>query len=91
MRDKGAGGGTTGDTLQNGSIHFQVAKFVDELAHGIKNTGALDENILYFIVYHQIHITLTVTKFGVIEFIVGNAIFHFYYGKRLQRFGKHGK
>ena len=88
--DEGACGCTAGNALQGGSLHFGVSRFVQDVAHGAQDGGALQEGFLHAGVYNEVHITLAVSQFGVIERVIYLSVLLLYHGQRLQTLGQHG-
>ncbi len=90
--DERTGRGTTGDGLQDGGFHLQAAGFVEALAHGVHNLGALEEHILHLGVHHQVYIALTVAELRVFEAVVHGAVgIRFHDGKYAQGLAQNGK
>jgi len=89
--DEGAGGRSTGYGLKNGGLHFHVASFVEEVAHGAEHQGAFAENVFDLIVDNQVDVALTVAEFGVGKGIEHFAVFFLDHRQGAQGFGQYGK
>ena len=92
VRDEGTSRCTARDGLQHGRFHFQITAFVEKLAHGVDDLGALEENVLHPFVDDQVHVTLAVALLG-----IGKGVVHipvlilFHHRQRAERFGQHGE
>ena len=91
VSDKRASRGTTGYRLQGGSLNFGITGLVEHAAHGAKHGGTLEESVLNAIVHYEVDVALTVAKFGVVESVVGNAIFNLNDRQWANRLAEHGE
>ena len=86
MRDERTCRSTSCNHLQCRGLHFGVAGLIEHLAHSTQYGGTLQERVLHALVHYEVDITLTITQFGIVKFVVGNAILVLHDGKGLQRF-----
>ena len=91
VRHEGAGGGATGDGLQDGRFDLKVSAGVEELAHGGVDFAALDEDLLHVGIDHEVDVTLAIALLGVGEAVVDYAVFLLDHGQRPERFREHGQ
>ena len=83
--DEGPCGGSSGDALQGGRFHLGVTSLVEGGAQGAQDGGALLKGLAHAVVHHQVLVALAVAQLGVVEGIVGDAVFHLDHGQRLER------
>ncbi len=57
--------GSTGNRLHHWGLHLNETVTLEEFLCFLKNLGSLDENLANVVVYHEIHIALTVPGFDV--------------------------
>ena len=88
--DEGAGTGTAGNTLQNGSFDFGIACLVQHLAHGFHHERALLEGFLDIGIDDKVHVALAIAQFGVIKAVVGHAILLLDHRQGFQALGQNG-
>ena len=62
---KGAGGSTTGDTLQHRGLDLEIAALVKEAADFSNHFGAGDEDLCRVVITHQVEMALAVFGFPV--------------------------
>ena len=67
MRDEWSSRCTTWYHLEHRCLHFGVACFVEDAAHGASDNGTLLECFLHALVDHQVHVALAIAKLRVIE------------------------
>ena len=67
MGDKRTGRSTAGNGVQNRGFYFQIAFVIQNMADTLDNLGPFDEDLPDFRIYNQIHITLAVTDFLVLQ------------------------
>ena len=89
--DEGTRCRTTGDGLQDRSLHLEVATLVEEVTHCLHNLSALDEGILHMGVNHKVEVTLTIAHLRVCECVECLTILLLYDGKGTYRLREHGK
>ena len=82
MRDERTSTCTTCNLLEDRRLNLGEASLVKDLAHSAYYLGTLQEYILYTIVYNEVKITLTITKFRIVEAVVCHAILVFHDRKR---------
>ena len=56
---------TTGNRLHHRGLHLNETMTLEEFLYFLNNLGSLDKNLANVVVYHQIHIALTVPGFDV--------------------------
>lgn len=70
MRRERLGSGTAGDCVQHGRLDGNEVSIVEPTTHVGVDLGAGDENISGTIIHHQVEISVTESRFGVLEAIV---------------------
>ena len=89
MRDERTSRCATRNLLKDRSFHFRKARLIKHLTHGAQNRGTFQERVLHTVVHDQIHITLTVSQFGVFKRIKHLTVFLFHDRQRLQALRQH--
>ena len=84
MRDERTCAGTTGDALQNRSLHLSVSCLIEEVAHGLEHLGTLEECILHTVVDDEVDIALAGAQLRIIELVVSHTILVFHDRQRLE-------
>src|SRR5690606_5155663 len=69
MRDKGSCSSSSGDRLQDRSLHLEIAPLVEEIPHRVEQLGSLHEDLLHLRIHHQVSIALSVAKLRIVKFI----------------------
>ncbi len=67
---EGPGGGTTGNGVEHGGLHGNKVAVVEPAAKVAVNLSASKQNIASLVVHHQIQVTVTEARLGVLEAIV---------------------
>ena len=70
VRNKRSCRSATRNSLQNWSFNLHITSVVKEVSHGRKKLRSFHKNFFHIWVNHQVHITHSVTQFGVIKSIV---------------------
>ena len=91
MGDEGAGGGSTGDALEDRCLNLEAAGLIEVLAHGGDDLRTLDEGVLHLRIDNEVDIALTVAHFGIGESVVHHSVDFLHDGKHAQRLAEQGK
>ena len=70
MGDKGTGGSTTLNDIQNGGIHFQIAQLIKITTDSGDGLGTLDKSLAHLGIDDQIHVALTVAGVHILQAVV---------------------